>query len=460
MRFTRHARWFAIAALCSAPAALQAQAFGLNEIGSCSVGRTGSLTGAPCADASTIYWNPGATVDLPGGFSMLAGAAPIHVTGGFTHDTTGRFESAKVPMVVAPHLFISYHPRTGSLARTAWGVGVYVPYGLTSQWPTDFSGRFSAYKAAIATMYIQPNVAFDLVPGKLSIGGGPIIGHSTVELRQSLDLAAQQAVPGMTFAQLGFQSGTEFGRAKLTADDWAYGFTVGVHGRFTPSLEWGARYLSELKFDYVGDATFTQVPTNLVIGPIGPIPAGTSVDQLVAPVFSGALRDQTGKTSLPHPAQVQVGLGWKLLPNTKLSVDYAFINWSKFKSLPIDFANDTLDAVLLEDYKNSNAIRTSLDQSYASGWGARAGFSFATTPAPDETVTPLLPDMNRYNFALGVSTPTWRGMSLDGSYLRVETQGRRGRIGGRTAGQTAAEVNSGFYTLNADIFSISLKASF
>ena len=92
---------------------------------------------------------------------------------------------------------------------------------------------------------------------------------------------------------------------------------------------------------------------------------------------------------------------------------------------------------------------------------AAPGFSYATTPAPDVTVTPLLPDMDRYNFSLGAGIPIGERVTLDAGYLRVETEGRRGRTGERVdRAQTAEQLNNGFYALNANIFSVSLKARF
>ena len=47
----------------------------------------------------------------------------------------------------------------------------------------------------------------------------------------------------------------------------------------------------------------------------------------------------------------------------------------------------------------------------------------------------------------------------------MDTSGRRGRLVSRTIGspsatETADELNSGFYTLNANVFSLSLKVNF
>jgi long-chain fatty acid transport protein len=93
----------------------------------------------------------------------------------------------------------------------------------------------------------------------------------------------------------------------------------------------------------------------------------------------------------------------------------------------------------------------------------RAGFAAATSAAPDQTVTPLLPDMDRGNLTLGVGLPVMGRLTLDGAYAHVFTHGRRGRIDERATGSTDAQalaLNSGFYTLSANVFSLSLKTSF
>ena len=76
-------------------------------------------------------------------------------------------------------------------------------------------------------------------------------------------------------------------------------------------------------------------------------------------------------------------------------------------------------------------------------------------------MTPLLPDMDRYNFSVGLGLPLGDRFALDASYLRVETEGRRGRTSERAARtETAAQLNNGWYALNANIFSASLKLQF
>jgi len=149
----------------------RAQGFQLNEIGSCAVARGQAVTASPCKDPSVIYWNPAAAASLEG-WSIYAGDAAVIVGGGFTADTSRRVFDGNVPVSVPPHVFVNYGSRDD---RWAAGLGVYVPYGLTSQWHNDFPGRFEALKASLTTVYIQPNVAWRFAPN-WQVGGGPVIG--------------------------------------------------------------------------------------------------------------------------------------------------------------------------------------------------------------------------------------------------------------------------------------------
>jgi long-chain fatty acid transport protein len=448
-----------------ASAAAGAQAFGLNEIGTCTVGRTSAVTAHPCDDASAIFWNPASTVRLPG-WSLYLGAAAIAVNGSFTQDTTGLEFPSDAAVEYPPALFINY----GMTNRLALGIGAYVPYGLTSQWKQDFPGRFSAQKASLQTIYVQPNIAYDLVPGRFSIGGGPIWAHSSLELRQSLDLS-EVPIAGtpFTFGTVGIPRGTEFGRVRAKGSDDAWGFQVGAHAVLSPSWQVGGRYLSKVKFAYEADATFSQVPTNLIVPNTGgafPIPALTPVDAVLQPQFGagGAFSAQTVTTTIEHPAQAQIGVAYTGFDRTTLEVDYEWVQWSSFETLPITFTNPAsaaLSRTLLEQYDDGNIFRGSADHRFANDWSVRAGFAYNKAPVPDVTVTPLLPDMDRYVMGAGMSIPLAGRWTVDASYLRVETKGRRGRIQERTSiDQTAQELNTGFYRLDANIFSLGLRARF
>jgi len=468
MKASRASRLFLVAAVVAGPGALSAQGFGLNEIGSCAIGRAFATTASPCRDASAIYWNPATTTALTG-WSVVAGVTSISLKGDFKQDTTGRSWDADVPTQWVPHVFVNYHPTNGKFAI---GVGAYVPYGLTSQWTDSFPGRFSAKKATLQDLYIQPNVAWQINPD-WSIGGGPIYGHSSVELIQAIDLSTVPLPTGGTFGLLGIPTGTEFARARLKGSASGWGAQVAIAGQFNKTWFVGARYLTAINFKYDdADATFTQVPTGLTVGGTlqPPFVAGTPVDAIVAPQFAsgGALVAQKVATEIKNPAQFQAGIGYAGLKNWLLEADYQWVGWSSFESLPINFQGlaNIENRTLIEDYTNTSGIRLGAEYTIPTdGWKLRAGFAAAQAAAPDVTVTPLLPDQDRQYGTFGIGTPLWNKMlSLDASYAHVFTPGRRGRIAERSnvsnTSATAAQLNTGVFDLSANIFSITLKANF
>lgn len=457
-RATRSLLWSTAALLL--PAFAGAQGFALNEIGSCAVGRSFAVTAGGCSDASLIFWNPAATGRLDG-WSVLAGAASISIKGTFIRDTTGRRYDMNAPTAIVPHIFVNHHAKGSKLSL---GAGVYVPYGLTSQWGDSFPGRFASIKAAIQTIYVQPNASWQL-NDKWAIGGGPIWAHSSVELEQAIDLSTNVAAPGVTFAQLGIPKGTEIGRAHVQGSGTGFGGQVGIIGKVTDQWTVGVRYLLPITFKYDNaDATFRQINTGLVLaGPLTGIPAGTPVDALVAPQFlsTGKLSTQHASTQITHPAQAQIGFNYVGMKDWNVEVDYQWTQWSKFKELPVTFDTTSLSRTLIEDYNNSSALRISAERAFANKATFRLGISGVTTAAPEVTVTPLLPEQERAYYTVGGAYPLMSNLTLDGAFEYVGTLGRRGRTderASRTIGPT--QINDGVYTLHAYVFSFSLKASY
>jgi long-chain fatty acid transport protein len=300
-----------------------------------------------------------------------------------------------------------------------------------------------------------------------------------VELIQAIDLSPQIATRTPTtisFAQLGIPSQTEFAQGRLQGSADAWGFQVGVHAQVTSAIALGARYLSKVKMEYDDlDATFKQVSTGLVLPANNPLmqPPGTPVDALVASLFTGtgALTPQKATTTIEHPAQFQAGIAYTGLAQTTLMFDYEWIQWSSFETLPVTFQGGAAASsrTLIEAYDNSSSFRSAIEHDFH-GWSARLGFTFTGTPAPDFAVTPLLPDLERYHFAPGISVPFAGRFTFDAGYLRVETEGRRGRIaenlvpppctGTCSLPAQGPPPNTGFYSLGADIFSVGLRAHF
>jgi long-chain fatty acid transport protein len=205
------------------------------------------------------------------------------------------------------------------------------------------------------------------------------------------------------------------------------------------------------------------VNTGLVIPAALPgIPAGTQVDLLVAPQFTtGKLTSQHVSTEIAHPAQAQIGFNYKGFKDWNIETDYAWTQWSAFKTLAVTFDSAALSSTRIEDYNNSSALRISAQRDFSNKATLRLGVSGATTAAPDATVTPLLPEQERAYYTIGGAYPLSTMFTVDGAFAHIATLGRRGRLDERPNRTTGANaLNTGVSTLSANVFSLSLKASF
>ena len=188
----------------------------------------------------------------------------------------------------------------------------------------------------------------------------------------------------------------------------------------------GARYLSEMKFKYNNaDVQFTQQLTNLVLAGSNPfqLPAGTPIDALLTPQFSPGAPLSAGQhvnTEIDHPAQLQARHWLHRLhehdDHGRLRVDRLQLVRLARRQLRGASGQCGLSHTLIEDYKSSSSIRFGVEHAFAAGFRGRVGFDWIGSPAPDVTVTPLLPDMDRRNYTIGIGLPLGASYTLDAAY--------------------------------------------
>src|SRR5207245_3675683 len=82
---------------------------------------------------------------------------------------------------------------------------------------------------------------------------------------------------GTLFSQFGIAPGIDFADAHLEASKTTVAGHFGALFKVNDRLSFGARFMTQAKFDYSGTASFTQVPTGLVV------PADLSVGSLTIP---------------------------------------------------------------------------------------------------------------------------------------------------------------------------------
>lgn len=449
----------ALVAATALPTNAAAQGYGVYEQSACPSGRAGTgVAAASCQDGSSIFYNPAAIVGLPQTISL--GSSIIAPVGSFTNQFTGITTDLEDKIYPIPHFY--YVRPMGENNRWALGLGVFAPYGLATDWPETFEGRFLGYHSSIRAIYIQPTVAARL-SDRLSLGAGIDIVPVHVALHQRVDLAGlPTTTPGITFANLGVPFGTDVGDVKLEGSTVSFGAHFGAQFRITDRLTFGARYLVRQRPEIdEGEAEITQIETGLTLAPNNPLglPAGTPVDAIIASQFddanpAAAFADQVGSTSIPLPDQLVLGLQYRPTDRSRLLFDYQFTNWTTFYSLDIEFERLGLRQIP-ERYEEAHGFRFGGEYDFSATTTGRAGFYYHTRAAPPETVTPSLPTGERSSFTLGLGTKLTRSLGLEAYYQYLMQPDTRGR----TVEGGVAE-NNGLYEFNAHLVGATLALTF
>jgi long-chain fatty acid transport protein len=439
----------------SAPAG--AQGYGLYEQSTCAMGRAGAGVAAPCDDGSAIFFNP-AGLALETTAVLSAGITGVAARGRFTNSTTSLVSRINDRTIPAPAAYAAAPIGTHAVA----GVGLFAPYGLVTDWPNTSEGRFLGYFSSIKSFYLQPTLAVGL-NNRVFVGGGVDVTHVSVELRRRVDLATLPiGETPFTFGALGVRRGTDFADIDLTGSGNHVGGHVGVIVKASDQLSFGARYLFRQQVKITnGEVATTQIPTNLALPVTLPgLPAGTPIDAIVRPAFApgGALSSQTATTALPLPDQFVAGVAISPTQKIKLLADYQRTHWSLFDTVTItnQFAPAT---VLVESYRDTNGVRIGGEYGL-SRVTVRAGFDAHNAGAPDQSVTPVLPEAARKELAAGLALPLGSNMRIDVAYLFVHQSDRAGRTtdGGLAVPTIAA--NNGTYHYYANLFSAGFTAHF
>jgi len=445
-----------MAAIILAPRA-QAQGFAVYEHDPCMMARGGAGVAAPCAGGSAIFFNPAGIVAAGKRFNLEANLTLIQPKGQFTDSASRTVTNLKNATYPVPAGYATYQLSS----KAAIGFGAFAPYGLTTEWSPTYPGRFMAYKTQLASIYWQPTFAYQLAPG-FQIGVGVDYVTASAKVHRRVDLSTI-TVPGQVFpfALLGVPVGTDFADALFDVSGHGWGGHVGVIWQASSKLSFGIRYQSQVKVNFTGTASFTQVQTGLTLpagNPLG-LPGGTPIDALLTPNFApdSLLGSQSASTSITMPDQLVVGLAYKVTPRLSVMVDYQFTDWSKFKSLDLALAKAPAVS-MYENYGNTNALRAGLEWNPAGALEVRAGILTHNGASPAETVTPILPEGQRFEGTVGLGIPLSDWLRLDVAYQYLQQADRHGRMVDAPVPTTA--LNSGLFHFTGNLFGASLALAF
>ena len=388
--------------LALAPTLTNASGFAIVEQSVSGLGNAYAGAASSASDATTVYFNPAGMMLLEGR-NFSAGLHAIKPSAKFSNInstvTTGGNGGDAGGTEIAPNLY--YVAPIDD--RTKFGIGINAPFGLSTEYDSNWVGRYQAVKSTVSTININPSIAFS-TNSPFSVGLGMNIQYMKAELTNALDFgaicygAAQQSslvtvgqcngaglIPQYALAP-SMQSTTNDGFAKIDGDSWGIGYNLGILFAPTEEAHVGFAYRSKVKHKLGGSADFTM-------------PSSASSITLLNYVFADT--NATANVTLPESWTLssyrQFTKQWELLG------EISFTKWSQLQELNIQFDNPNKSSSS-ETLKFRNTYRYSLGVNFKPNnhFTYRAGFAYDEGATQNATYrTPRIPDQNRTWLALG-----------------------------------------------------------
>ncbi len=338
-----------------AAGASQAAGFQIDTHSARSTGMGNAATAA-LEDSSAIYSNAANILGVEK-LDITVGDTGILPSIQFT-PTGGTAQGQKTTLSPPPHVFAVYKPAP----ELALGVGLYTPFGARSRWVDDFVGRFRSRESALAAYYINPTIAYQLHES-IRIGAGLDVVRSTVELKRALGFVESE------------------GEIHLGGSAWGVGYNLGVQAVILPKeLTIGLHYRSAVSTTFKGSADFQNIPAE----------------------FQSRLEDQRVEADVTFPSTISLGLSATPFERLTLAFDAQFVDWYSFKELSVEFPDSPeLNNPLKKSWRGKLKYHLGAEYGMTPDLQVRVGFVVDLSPSPAETLTPDLPDADRYKISVG-----------------------------------------------------------
>ncbi len=385
---------------------VHAAAFALYEQGVSGLGNAYAGAAAVAEDATTVWWNPAGMARLGAGKHFAIGGVLISPSTKFSNGSSipAAFNTAPAGTggdagkdAIVPSMFyvMDLSP------RMHFGVGISVPFGLKTEYDSDWIGRFQGIMSKVETLNINPSLSYKLSE-TASIGGGISYQHGKVDLKTAVNYSA--IVSGALGLNLEGQNTT-------SVDGDAWGFNIGGLFNVAPATRVGIHYRSSLDYKLDGNTSFSNVPA--AFAGIPAAAAGTSNGNV--------------KLDLKTPDNLSFSVAHKLNDQWDLLGDLTWWHWSKIKQLPVVRTSGPANGTTLSTltFNFDDTWRASIGANYKLNgpWTLKLGAAYDQTPVPNaESRSVRLPDNDRYWLSAGAAYQVSPNGKLDFGYTLVSVK--------------------------------------
>ena len=325
--------------------------------------------------AEVAFFNPAGMAYLDKKFNLSVGANGLFANTKFQNSQYG-WEADTKNFGTPFSVYATYKLNDWLTA----GLAVYTPYGSAVDWDQDWEGAHLVNNIDLQAIFVQPSVSIRMGE-HFSLGGGVIYASGSVNLNRNVDRSTVNV---------------DNERTDLTIESkgiTAWGYTAGFMFNPTKKLRIGMNYRSEIIMEARdGDATFDDYP--------------------------GTAPTTKFNADLPLPAELTVGLSYKVTDKFLMAFDYNRAMWSVYKNLDVDFTNPALtDSKNPRNYKNASTYRVGMQYAANDKFTFRAGWYFDESPVQDGYFAPETPRNDSMGYTGGLTYQVNSKLGVDFSFL-------------------------------------------
>jgi long-chain fatty acid transport protein len=442
--------WSVAGAVLAMSGSAVASGFALIEQSASGLGNAYAGGAASAEDASTVFFNPAGMSRLSGKQIVVAGhaitpsakfsnngsvAASAQTLGGTGGDAGG--------MAFVPNAYFAMEVNPAMKV----GLGINAPFGLQTEYDSNWMGRFQAVKSKIQTVNLNPSISYD-VNEKVSVGVGLNYQHIKGDLTSAVNYSAAAAaaaanpltppiaVPGL-LAVAGAQAE---GVSTISGSDSSWGYNLGVLMKLGERTRIGAAYRSTIKYTLAGTVSFTGVPA----------------------ILSTSAKLQNGDVTLPitMPDSFSLSGVHKLSDSYEVMGDATWTGWSVLQQLKIDRTSGVNVQTVDEKWKDTWRVSVGASHHYNENLTVRTGIAFDQAPVSDSYRTARIPDNDRTWLSLGGQYKMSAASVIDFGYAHlfvkdsnisdIQNVPAQGKAGGNLIGtyKNSVDILSAQYTHN------------
>jgi len=355
---------------------------------------------ATADNPSALYYNPAGIAQLEG--TQFSGN--IYEVA-LSSDYTGATSSASMndDYVSVPAFYATWKPAG---APWAYGIGVYAPFGLKTDWPNSSPLRTFALKNEQTYRTVNFTGAWQVSP-EVSLGLSATYNRVSTDLNRALGVFA----PNDLF--------------RFEGDGHAFGFNAGLLWKINERHQFGLSYQHRTRVKLEG--TSSTIPL------VASEPANATFDFPEVVIFGWSFR--------PTPA-------W----NIEANIDWT--NWDRFNVVTVNKASG--NQPLPFNWEAGTFYELGATRYLSGGWNVSGGICYTENNTPNATFTPAVPDSDKTFYSLGLG---YRGAGFSADFAWQYATGDARRVTGSPANLLGATAD-GSYKNSINAFSLSLGYKF